>query len=80
MCWLGDVDLPIMHLKVCVSFQKRELTDEVTKLEKEHSAIEQETKQMVADLGDTQHQKLTAGKKQQRKASSYFNRQKYRYL
>ena len=43
-------------------FQKKVLSEEVTKLEKEHSEMEQETKEMVTELGDTQHQKLTAGK------------------
>ena len=43
-------------------FQKKELSDAVSKLEKEQNVLEQEAKEMVAELGDPQHQKLTAGK------------------
>ena len=40
----------------------KELTDAVSKLEKEQKVLEQEAKEMVAELGDPQHQKLTAGR------------------
>ena len=43
-------------------FQKKELSDAVSKLEKEQNVLEHEAKEMVAELGDPQHQKLTAGK------------------
>ena len=39
----------------------KELTDAVSKLEKEQKVLKQEAKEMVAELGDPQHQTLTAG-------------------